>query len=69
MASIKIRDLISQSFTSDLTDSDLKNINGGGCVYDGIEYSQGAVVLQSNGFYYKCNERVWPFSDQWEVLL
>lgn len=67
MAIIKIFDLNSQIFTSNLTDTDLKNINGGKCLYNGQKYSEGSVVRQGGGLY-KCNERIWPLSDRWELI-
>jgi len=44
MASIKIFDLNSQSFTSDLIDSELKNIQGGWCYHNWRTYTEGSIV-------------------------
>jgi len=54
MASIKISDLTSQIFASDLIDSELKNIQGGYCREGTNIYPEGSVVMREDGKLYEC---------------
>ncbi|MBD2452022.1 hypothetical protein H6G76_33910 [Nostoc sp. FACHB-152] len=66
MASIKIVDLYSQSFTSNLTDENLKKINGGSCTYAGLKYGAGSRVWQADGLYECIDIRFAP--DRWSKI-
>jgi len=59
MASIKISDLTSQIFASDLIDSELKNIQGGYCREGTNIYAENSVVLLEDGKLYKCVDKPW----------